>query len=211
MTQGPRDKISRGGTSCATDAELVSAIIGFGNKKYDYAKLSSKIISQLRNTISEGEQIERANISSIYGIGRAKSIAIFAGIELGRRLYGDYSERIVINSSKAAFEQVSFIANKKQEYLIAIYLDARFCKIATRTIAVGSINTLAVKPRDIIAPSLTLNAASILVAHNHPSGDVTPSPDDIDMTKRIKQACDIMGIKLLDHLIVHGKRWQSIF
>lgn len=207
---GPREIILSKGVDFATDEQLISSVIGFGNKKYSHEKLANKIVFKLKLSVANGSTDFLNDLMKIYGVGKSKAIAIVSGIELGRRLYSDINEKKVIKNSQEAFLTVSNISRKKKEYLVAIYLNARFEKLSVRTIAIGASNTVFVQPKDIIAPALALNATAVLLAHNHPSGSLSPSQEDIAMTKKVKDCCDIMGLKLLDHIVVSGDYWESI-
>ncbi len=209
-TKGPREKMIERGVECLTDRELVSVLIGFGSRKHDYRKLSGMVVKRLRNASECGMKIGVNELVELDGVGVAKASAIFAGLELGRRMYYPSSDGQVIDNSQAAYECVAHIAKQRQERLVAVYLNARYEKIATRIIAIGSANRLFVQPRDVIAPALELNAISILIAHNHPSGSIEPSDEDKAVTRRIREGCEIVGVKLLDHLIVGDGGWASI-
>ena len=132
-----------------------------------------------------------------------------AGFELWRRQF-EVSERPIIDSPEKAVEQLSDIRDKKQEYFVCLTLDGASRLIAKRIITIGTLTASLVHPREVFADAITDRAASIIVAHNHPSGNLEPSQADRDVTERLKEAGLILGVQLEDHLIVTSKSYSSI-
>lgn len=136
---------------------------------------------------------------------------ILCGIELGRRLYGlNDKEKILVRNSAEAYELLKGISKKKQEHIISLFLNSRFEVLEKRVICIGSLDGVSVLPRDIIIPALELNASSVIMAHNHPSGDPTPSREDVAITNRIKEGLELVGLNLLDHIVIGKNEWKSI-
>jgi DNA repair protein RadC len=151
-------------------------------------------------------------LTKIEGIGEAKAIQILAAIELGRRI-GNIAqqERYVIRSpedgARYLMEEMRFLT---QEHFVCLYLNTKNQVIHKQTVFIGSLNASIVHPREIFKEGLKRSAASIICFHNHPSGDPTPSREDIDVTKRLKECGKILGIELLDHIIIGDRKYISL-
>ncbi|HSA84175.1 MAG TPA: DNA repair protein RadC, partial [Patescibacteria group bacterium] len=144
------------------------------------------------------------------GIGKVKTARILAALELGARVYLPSNlTKITIRSTQDAVQQLREIVNKQQEYLLVFYLNARYELLQKEIVGQGSLNHMMITAKEIFAPAVASPCAMIIVAHNHPSGDPTPSDDDIAFTKRIHEAGEVMGIPMLDHLIVSATGYFS--
>ena len=207
----PREKFSQRGVESLSDSELIAILVGSGCKKSSFVEISRKALRKLRKNIRKKIEVRIEDLASIEGVGSITAMRILAGIELGRRVYlPQYSEKKVLKNSKEAYEYLSRIRNYKQENMIGVFLNARFEVLGERTIVIGSFDRVDVLPRDIIIPALELNASSVILAHNHPSGDSTPSREDIEVTKNIKESLDLVGIQLLEHLVISKDGWRSV-
>lgn len=208
----PREKFLKFGIQNLSDMELIALVIGSGNKSADFLKISSKVIRRIKKIISMDNEVTIDELASIQGVGQVTAMKIFAGIELGRRLYYSdrFSNKCVVHNSRKAYEYLNYLQDKKKEYVVALFLNSRFELIKKKVICVGSVNNVYVLPRDIIIPALEVNAANVILAHNHPSGDCTQSNDDVFVTKRIKDALELVGMKLLDHIIVGKDSWSVV-
>ncbi len=143
------------------------------------------------------------DLSKIKGIGPAKACTILAAAELVKRALKIQDEGLpVVSSVKDVVLQVSYLREKTREHLMAIYLNARNELLFRKHIFIGTLNANLVHPREIFSEALKQNAASVILVHNHPSGDPEPSEDDLEITKRIIEAGKIMGIDVLDHIII---------
>src|SRR5690606_33586230 len=150
-------------------------------------------------------------LTSIKGIGQAKAVQIKAGIELGRRVARRQAELYTIRSPEdAATYLMEILSLEQQEKFYCLYLNTKNQIIAEKTVFIGSLNASIVHPREVFKEAIKQSAASIIVAHNHPSGDPSPSREDINVTKRLIQAGEILGIECLDHLIIGDGRWISL-
>jgi len=212
VTEGllPREKLEKMGAQSLADAELISLIIGSGVKGSDYKKIANRVVTLLRQELEQGGDLRTESVAKIYGLGYVKASKIIAGIEIGRRLYGIDETRKKVTNSEEVYRLCKNLTKKKQEHLVGIYLNARYELLGQRTVNIGTINRIDLLPRDVLLPALELNAISIIVAHNHPSGDLTPSKEDINMTIRLKQASEIIGLTFLDHIIVTQKGWRNV-
>ena len=202
----PREKLQARGAEALSDYELLMAMIGSGNAQADVTKIAREV----RKILSEkGSDLAYEDLLKIKGLGAAKATQIMAGFELWRRQF-EVGERPIIDSAEKAVELLSDIRDKKQEYFVCLTLDGANRLIAKRVISIGTLTASLVHPREVFAEAITDRAASIIVAHNHPSGNLEPSAADKEVTDRLKQAGEILGIEVLDHLIIGGDRFRSI-
>lgn len=202
----PREKLQARGASALSDYELLMAIIGSGTAQADVTKIARDV----RKLIDEkGSQLTYEDLLTIKSLGPAKSAQIMAGFELWRRQF-EVSERPIIDSPEKAVEQLSDIRDKKQEYFVCLTLDGANRLIANRTITIGTLTASLVHPREVFAPAIEDRAASIIVAHNHPSGSLNPSTDDLLLTKRLHDAAEVLGIPLLWHILIAADSYALI-
>lgn len=207
----PREKYLEKGIDNLSDMELIAILVGSGVKGRDFLSVSKSVISKVRGVISKKGNLDVSDIIKVEGIGIVTAMKILCGIELGRRLYDLGSkEKSLVRNSQEAYAILKDIGKKKQEYIIALFLNSRFEVLDRRVICIGSLDGVSVFPRDIIIPALELNASSVVIAHNHPSGDTTPSQEDIAITKRIEQGLELVGLNLLDHIVIGGDEWRRV-
>lgn len=201
----PREKLAKKGPRALSDVELLAIIIGRGISGRDVLQIATEISKTLKRDFT---QLNYENLQKMEGVGSAKACQIVAGFELARRyLIKDESK---ITSSTDVLPLVSDIINKKQEYFICISLNGAGEVVGNRIITVGLVNHSLVHPREVFADAITDRAASVILVHNHPSGTLEPSKQDILMTKQLVEAGAILGIKVLDHLIVSKKGHLSM-
>jgi DNA repair protein RadC len=149
-------------------------------------------------------------LRNIYGVGPTKAVQILAAIEIGKRFFKPKEEKeIYIYSPKDVLKQTSHLKENKKENFVVLYLDARNKLITKETISIGTINASLVHPREVFEPAIRELAVAIILVHNHPSGDPTPSEDDISLTKRLIEAGKILGIEVTDHIIIGKNRYFS--
>ena len=202
----PREKLQARGAAALSDYELLMAMIGSGNAQADVTKIAREV----RKILSEkGSDLAYEDLLKIKGLGTAKATQIMAGFELWRRQF-EVGERPIIDSAEKAVELLSDIRDKKQEYFVSLTLDGANRLIAKRVISIGTLTASLVHPREVFAEAITDRAASIVVAHNHPSGNLEPSIADKEVTERLRQAGEILGIEVLDHLILGGEGFRSV-
>jgi DNA repair protein RadC len=206
--EGARERLSRFGVGELSNAELVAAILGCGVRGEPVSSLAARL---LRRYGFEGlREIEPAEWMKNRGIGGAQACRLAACLELGRRLYGmGGREEIVISSPQAAFRQVRDIARARKEHLVALYLNAQNVLLRREVVSIGSLNTTRTHPRELLHPAVTHLAAGFVMAHNHPSGSLRVSDDDREFTRRIREAAELMGFVLYDHLLVAGEGFVS--
>jgi DNA repair protein RadC len=205
----PREKFSKRNISALTDTELIAIIVSTGIKGRDFMQLSADVVRKIKNV----ELVEDIypTITQLKGVGQVKAMKIVAGIELGKRLFGKTDGRKVrIVNSQQAYEYVKGISRFKQEHLVAVYLNARYEVLLKRTVSIGSLSGVSISPRDIIIPGLECNAAFVFIAHNHPSGDESPSKEDIELTSFLRSSLKIVDLELLDHLVIVSSGWRAV-
>ena len=202
----PREKLQARGAAALSDYELLMAIIGSGSAQADVTKIARDV----RKILSEkGSNLTYEDLLKIKGLGAAKATQLMASFELWRRQF-EVSERPIIDSPEKAAEQFADIRDKKQEYFVCLTLDGANRLIAKRVISIGTLTASLVHPREVFAEAITDRAASIVVAHNHPSGNLEPSIADKEVTERLRQAGEILGIDLLDHILITEKSNATI-
>ena len=203
---GPREKLNKKGAEALTDIELLQAVIGSGGKGNDYRQIAKNLLDAINKTGIEKLTID--DVKAIKGIGDAKATVIFAAFEFWRRKFTKQT-RPVVDTAEIAAAQFDFIKDKRQECLAMITLDGARRLIKKHTVTVGLLTSSPVHPREVFALAVEDRAASIIIAHNHPSGSLEISAQDREVTKRIKEAGELMGIKLDDHIIVSGDGFVS--
>ncbi len=202
----PREKLQARGAEALSDYELLMAIIGSGTAQADVTKIARDV----RKLIAEnGSQLTYEDLLTVKSLGPAKAANIMAGFELWRRQF-EVSERPIIDSPEKALTQLADIRDKKQEYFVCLTLDGANRLIAKRIITIGTLTASLVHPREVFAEAITDRAASIIVAHNHPSGSIEPSQADREVTKRLKDAGELLGIELIDHVVITQECYKSI-
>jgi DNA repair protein RadC len=195
----PREKIASKGAAALSDTELIEAIIGRGTRSRDVREIS-KDISRL--VVERGNAIGYEDLQSIEGIGPTKASQIMSCFELGRRYFGlkDKGERVT--RPEDILPLVAYLREKRQEHFVCIALNGAGEVLGNRIITVGLLNHSLVHPREVFADAITDRAASVICVHNHPSGSLEPSSQDIAITTQLKEAGSILGIQLIDHIIV---------
>ncbi len=197
----PREKLLTKGSENLSDEELIAILLGTGSQKQNVLTLSNLLLKQF--PLEKLAHISTKELVNFKGVGRAKASRIITALELGKRIFAPASfTKVIIRSTQDTLSQLRDIAEKKQEYLLVFYLNARYELIQREIVGQGSLNSMLITAKEIFAPAVAKPCASIIIAHNHPSGDPTPSDDDISFTKRIHEAGEVMGIPMLDHLIV---------
>ena len=202
----PREKLQSKGAASLSDYELLMAIIGSGNAQADVTKIAREVQKLLSD---KGSELTYEDLLSVKSLGPAKATQIMAGFELWRRQF-EVPDRPIIDSPERAVEQFADIRDKKQEYLVCLTLDGANRLIAKRVITIGTLTSSLVHPREVFADAITDRAASIIVGHNHPSGNLEASQADILVTERLRESAELLGIGLLDHFVVTKASSASI-
>lgn len=200
----PREKLQDKGPEALSDQELLAVLIGSGTKGHDVMSVARRILSVLD---ANNEKISFDVLKEIDGVGPAKATLIVAALEFARR-------RIQPQGLKISFPPdilpvIRNYADRKQEHFICVSLNGANEVIATRVVTIGLVNKSQVHPREVFADPLTDRASAIIVAHNHPSGKLEPSIEDIELTKQLQESGKTLGINLLDHIIFNHSGYFS--
>ena len=209
----PRERLYMYGSDNLSNEELISIILKTGTKKMSVKELSLKLLEEIGD-LENFRDIGINSLMKIEGIGRVKAIEIKAAMELGRRVYMDNNriDKMVLNSSEVIYNYFrNILVDKKQEYFYCIYVDTKSKYIDKKCLFIGTINSSVVHPREVFKEAYLLSASGIICIHNHPSADVTPSREDINLTKKLKEISLIHGIKLIDHIIIGNDDYFSFF
>ncbi len=209
----PRERLYQYGSENLSDEELISIILKTGTKGMSVKEVSLKLLENVGD-IKRLKDIGINTLMGINGIGRVKAIEIKAAIELGRRIYIENNKLsgVILNNSLKIYEYFKdLVGNKKQEYFYTVYVDTKGRYIDKKCLFVGTMNNSIVHPREIFKEAYLLSANGIICIHNHPSGDPTPSKEDVMITRKIKEIAMIHGIRLVDHLIVGVNSYYSFY
>jgi DNA repair protein RadC len=186
----PREKLAKYGPGRLSDSELLAIILRTGIKGVNVVELAGRILRQIGGKNLTSVTLEE--LKKIKGLGPTKAGQILASLELGKRLLKD-KKAVLHLSPKDVYEQLRDIRDLKKEHFVILFLDSRSQE----------------HPREVFEPAIKCNSAQIIVAHNHPSGDPEPSNEDIEITKRLVKAGELMGIELVDHIVVASKSFKS--
>jgi len=204
----PREKLRNKGVGNLKDAELLAIILGTGYQGKNVLQLAQSILNKHRGR--KFLSLIYDDLIKIKGISQAKACSILAANELAKRKLGVREEILPrIKSANDIVAQAIYLRDKLREHLMVIFLNARGEMIYKKPMFVGSLNANIAHPREIFAEALKQNAAAVALIHNHPSGDVQPSQEDIETTKRIAAAGELMGIELVDHVIMAKTKFFS--
>lgn len=192
----PREKLLKKGAESLKEYELLAIVLGSGTKDKDVLKLSREIIKLFEEDF---ENISLEKLTTIHGLGQAKSAQILSAIELSKRYLIKQNRKIT--NAEDIYQELQEYKNKLQEYFIVVTLNGANHIIQKRVVFIGTLNSSLVHPREVFADALSDRAASIIIAHNHPSGELNASTQDLLITKRLHESAKLLGIELLDHII----------
>jgi len=189
---------------------LLALVLGPGARADAVARLARRLLR--RHGLEGLAELPAAAWRAEKGLGAASAARLCAVFELARRTYGseDERERPRLNRPEQAYRQVRHLAQAKKEHLVGLYLDAQNGLLHRETVSIGSLNTTRTHPREILFPAVVHLALGFILAHNHPSGCLEPSPEDLEFTRAVRRAADLMSIELYDHLIVAGDGFTSL-
>ncbi len=206
----PRERLMEVGAEKLSNQELLAIFIRTGTKKESVSHVSNNLLARLEN-LAALRELSIEELQQLTGIGKVKAIEIKAMIELGKRI--NQSElRLkgqVLGSEKLGQKMMQELGDKKQEHLVALYLNTQNQIISQKTIFIGSVNRSIAEPREILHYAVKCMATSLIIVHNHPSGSVDPSRNDVIFTETLKKSCETLGLVLLDHLIVGSSGYYS--
>jgi DNA repair protein RadC len=199
----PRERLTNLGAASLSDAELLAILIRTGTKSKSALALAQDILVKY-GEVDKLTQAHHADLASMHGMGMSKATQVLAAVELGRRILSHpHGPKKHLSSGKAVCEYVQpLLQGLRKELMLALYLNSKNVLLAQETISVGTLDAAHAHPREIFQGAIAMGAKSVIVAHNHPSGDPTPSKEDQVLTRRLRDAGKILHMELLDHIIV---------
>jgi DNA repair protein RadC len=211
-SERPREKLYAHGVSALSNAELLAVIIRTGTGKESAIEVSLRLIGMDSRGIGSLADASISDLTKVKGIGECKAAQIIAALELGKRIKRvGYYDKIRVTSpdvvADIVMEDMKFL---QKEHFNIVVLDTKNQIICIDNISIGTLNASIVHPRDVFKAAIKNNGNSVILVHNHPSGDVTPSSEDINITKRLIEGGNIIGIKVLDHLIIGNGSYLSM-
>ena len=212
LDERPRERCKEKGIESLSNEELIAIILRTGNKEESVKDLAIRLVKQL-NSFKDLHSITYADLIKIKGIKEAKAIALLASIELGKRLAQPHNtKKQKITKAEEIYNLFRFkIIGLKQEKLIAVFLNTKNEIIEYKTIFVGTQNKSIIHPREIFNAAIKHSAIKMIIIHNHPTGDVTPSQEDIQFTENIKEIGNLLQIPIIDHIILGENAFFSFF
>ena len=200
----PREKLLAKGAAALSDRELIAILLGKGSIRQEVLALAEELIPVIDG---KGSDLAMDDLVSFYGVGQAKAAVILAAVEFTRRRVKP--EGIVIEKPSDLVPHIQYYADRKQEHFICASINGANEVVNIRVVTIGLVDRSNVHPREVFADPIVDRASSIIVAHNHPAGEIKPSHEDIETTKRLRRAGEIMGITVLDHVIFNKKGYFS--
>ena len=196
----PRERLWRCGPEALSDEELLAVVLRTGYRGKSALEVSAAALRALPQGLTKAGLNE---LSKLKGVGPSRAAALAAAFELGRRGAAAGDGRPVLDSPSRVLEHVpADVRTGRKEHFLAFYLNARSQLLHRETVSIGTLSASLVHPREVFAPAISHSAAAVVVVHNHPSGDCSPSPEDKDATHRLVRSGELLGIPLLDHVIV---------
>jgi len=212
LSERPRERLQKYGSELLSAQEILALILGRGISGESVMVTAQRLLSRFGNLKGlAGASLEE--LFQVKGIGLAKASQIKAAVELASRLErtAEASQKPLLKTPENVFEMIKgSLKGKKKEHFLVISLDTRSRLIKASQVSVGSLDSSIVHPREAFKEAITASAASVVLVHNHPSGDTTPSEDDIKLTKRLVAAGEVMGIEVLDHILVADNAYLSL-
>ncbi|CAM3384430.1 DNA repair protein RadC [Hydrogenibacillus schlegelii] len=206
----PRERLLRYGAEALSDVELVAIMLRTGVRGESALRLAERVLAAaggLRELLGMGIE----ELAAIRGVGTTKAVQLLAAFELGRRLARELPRPYVVRSAADAarllMDRLRYLA---QEHFVVLFLNAKYELIGDKTIFIGTLDASLVHPREVFREAIRRSAHSIILAHNHPSGDPTPSAEDVRVTGRLVQAGRLLGIEVLDHIIIGDGVFRSL-
>jgi DNA repair protein RadC len=201
----PRERFKRLGPEALSTAELLAIILRTGSRKENVVTLSQRILSLY--PLEKLSELSLKELCSINGVGEAKALQIKAIFSLSSRKTFSLVKKI--SSAKDVFDYFASIRELKQEHFYCLHLNSKNEIISSKLIAIGTLNSVVIHPREVFREAILASAQSVILVHNHPSGDVTPSLQDKEITLKLEKASEFVGIELVDHVIVSKEKWFS--
>lgn len=212
LSERPYEKFEQYGPNALSDAELLAIIIRSGSRNERSIEIAQRVISIDDNGIGSIYNLTLEDLQCISGIGRVKAIQIKAVAELSKRIskYNASNKFCITSPESVAQVYMEEMRYLEQEHLKVVFLDTKNKLISDKFLTVGTVNASLINPREVFIEALKKNAVHVILIHNHPSGDPSPSREDIAVTNRVVEAGEIVGIKLLDHIIIGNGKYISL-
>ncbi len=213
VQERPRERLKKNGKEFLSNEELLAIIIKTGTKGMSVKEIACNILNRLK-TINKLENINFSTFKDIKGLGEVKTMEIMASIELAKRIFLEKENRdeIIYNSPNIIYENNRYLFyGKKQEYFYCLYLDNKNRLIERKLLFMGTINRSIVHPREIFREAYLNSASGIICMHNHPSGDIKPSNEDIFFTDNLIKIGKMQGINIIDHMILSDNNYYSFY
>lgn len=208
----PQEKLLYYGADALSSSELLALVIRSGRKDQSALELASEVLSYATRELGGLDKACVSELTEVPGIGTSKACSIVAAVELSRRMRSNSLNEVrprIIDVGDAVSLLEGEFENEKKERVVELVLNTKKEVEAKVTVSIGELYSAAAGPREVFSPAIRRSAAGIIIAHNHPSGDATPSDDDIQLTRRLMQAASIVGIELLDHIIIGRNSYTS--
>ena len=213
LSERPRERLIEYGKESLSNEELLCIILKSGNSKQSVKDISLELLKELGN-IEKLKDITKEQLKQIKGIGIAQALTLLSVIELGKRIYigNDYSNKIKLNSSNSIYQYMKYeLLDKKQEYFYCLYLNGKKELIERKLLFMGTVNRSVVHPREVFKNAYLCSASGIICVHNHPSGDIKPSKEDIYFTNSLVELGHVNGIPIVDHIIIGDNNYYSFY
>jgi DNA repair protein RadC len=207
----PRERMKRLGAEALSHAELLAILLRTGSRRESAVHLAQRVLHDCGGLRRFAER-SWDELTHISGIGPAKALELQASVELGRRVARSRlpDSVSVTRPQDAADLLMEELRHLREEHFVVLFLNTKNRVIGRQTLSIGSLNASVVHPREVFRAAIRRSSASILCAHNHPSGDPTPSPEDLQLTRRLSEAGELVGIELLDHIVIGDNRYVSL-
>jgi DNA repair protein RadC len=207
----PRERMLKNGPTDLSVSELVAILWGVGNRNEDVLAMAKRTLREYGEKAITSE-LNPKRLSQTADISLNKACQIIASLELGRRFYARQStgRPLHVRNAKQAYQYMKDIANSQKEQLRGLYLNSRYRVVHDEVISIGSLTSNVVHPREVFQPAIERGAVAIILAHNHPSGQLEPTTPDIHITEQLVAAGKVLGIELLDHLVITSGQYVSI-
>lgn len=206
-SERPRERLFELGPGALSDADLVALVLGVGSGGESVLDVAARVTRAIH--LRRLHQTAVEDILAVKGMGPARAAQLLAAAEIGRRIWPDADPIPLVRGPETIFELTADIRRSNREHFVGFYLNSRNQVLRREIISIGSLNASIVHPREVFIPALAVSAASLILAHNHPSGDPSPSEEDLAITRRIAESGRLLGVELLDHVVVAREAYTS--
>jgi DNA repair protein RadC len=207
QSERPREHMLEWGAAALSDVDLLAALLGTGTRGADVLEMAGRVARAVN--LRRLHLVPVEDLQAIRGLGPARTAQLLAAAELGRRLWPDGDAAPLVRGPEQIYDLTRDIRSANREHFVGFYLNSRHQVLRRDIISIGSLNASIVHPREVFLPAIAHSAASLVLAHNHPSGDPTPSEEDLAITRRLSEAGRLLGIELVDHVVVARDAYAS--